>query len=123
MTAVLTAQRQATQRLIDENPVSIVIRREEFVQAATGGRVAQSTTLPSFQGRIVPTKRQLATRQDEAGRLRLSHWTLIAPWSADIRAETDTFTALGRNFRVTGVIQRRLAGEIYTVHASLEEVS
>jgi hypothetical protein len=121
MSAVLIARRLATERLIGENPVSIVIHREVTVPDLAGGNRLASSTTPPIHGRIVPTKRQMVMRQDEAGIARFFAWTLIAPWAADLKVG-DTFFAQGQNFRVERVVWRSLAGEIYAVHAVLEEV-
>ena len=123
MNAFLTARRQATQRLIDENPVSIVVRRQESIPDAAGGSTLMLSALTPFHGRIVPVGRRAASvRWDEAGKMHLFDWTLIAPWDADVRLG-DTFSVRGQNFRVDRVVHSRFGGEIYAVHAMLEEVS
>ena len=122
MTGVLAAKRQATAWLIAENPAEIIVTRREFVQSADGGRTEQVTVLSAFQGRLVPTGRQGASvRWDEAGKMHLFDWSLVAPWSADVEVG-DTFLANNRNFRVLRVVQRKYTGEVYSVHAELEEV-
>ena len=123
MNTFLTAMRQATQRLIDENPVSIVVRRQESIPDAAGGSTLMLSALTPFHGRIVPTKRQSAAlHRDEAGKIHLSNWTLLACWNVDVRVG-DICSTGDRNFRVDRVVQRRFGGEIYAVHAMLEEVS
>lgn len=118
-------QRLANRRLIDENSVSITIRREELVSAPDGGRVLQVSILPPFQARLVPSKVQKRKIQDEGGELQTSAWILIAPWNANINAGsgiTDTFQAFERNFRISQVTPRKFAGQVYAVHAAVEEM-
>lgn len=123
MNTFLTAMRQATQRLIDENPVSIVVRRQESIPDAAGGSTLMLSALTPFHGRIVPVGRRAASvRWDEAGKMHLFDWSLVAPWSADVEVG-DTFLADKRSFRVLRVIQREYTGEVYSIHADLEEVS
>lgn len=117
--------RRANQQLIDENPLAVVIQREEFVQALDGGRVSRVQTFPPFWGRLVPSKQQTGVSQTESGEIQRSAWVLIAPWDADIRAGsgvTDTFQGYGRNFRVVRVIPRRYREQLYAIHASIEEM-
>jgi len=121
----INVQRKANQLLIEENSVVITIERTAFVQNASGGRDEQVSVLPSFRGRIVPSKQQTRKVQDEAGEMQTSAWVLIAPWNAEVRAGSgiiDTFQADGRNFQVMRVIPRRFANQIYAIHAVLEEV-
>ena len=123
MSSALAAKRQATAWLIAENPNEIAITRREFVQNADGGRTEQTTVLPAFQGRLVPTGRQAASmRWDEAGKMYLFNWTLVAPWTADVKLG-DTFAVRGRLYRVERITERRYRGEVYSIHAGLEEVS
>jgi len=128
MTAkILLALREATSRLIAENPVEITIHRIEYVDDGAGGRVKQESDLPPFTGRLVPSRlSQVRISRNEAGGIQTSAWTLIAPWDADLRAGSDVvdmFTVDGQSFRVSRVVIRKYQGQITKIHAVLEEVS
>ncbi len=121
----LKALRAANQRTIQENPVDVTIHRVLFLPDGAGGRQKQEEDIPPFQGRIMPSKQQLKKRQDEAGEMQISAWTLIAPWDADIKAGSnviDTFQVNGRSFRVVRVIPRKFIGKAYSIQAVLDEV-
>lgn len=124
----LEALRDATARLIAENPVQIVIHRVEYVENDDGGRVKQESDLPAFTGRLALSRQQAVQHyQNEAGGLQVSAWTLIAPWgAADLKAGSDvedTFAVSVRTYRVTRVVPRAYQDDVYAVHASVEEVS
>ncbi|HHY95088.1 MAG TPA: hypothetical protein GX513_08780, partial [Firmicutes bacterium] len=77
-------------------------------------------------GRLVPSRSRTFGRQTEAGLVQLAPWLLLAPWDADVRAGSDvedTFTVGGRRYRVVSMIRRAWLGEVYGLHAELEEVS
>jgi len=125
---VLQALRKATEQNIAENPVTVVIRRKVYVQNASGGRTEQTRALPPFQGRLVTTKQLPRVYQPEAGMHQaVSGWALIAPHDADLRWGSDVVDEFklvdGRSYRVVRVIPRGYNGEIYAVHALLEEVA
>jgi len=124
---VIEALRVATERNISENPLTISAQRTEFLQDASGGRTAQVSTLPPFQGRLVTTKQLPRASQLEAGlHQTVAGWVLIAPYTADLRwgsGVMDKFTAGGRSYRVVRVIVRSFAGATYALHALLEEVA
>jgi len=119
--STLQALRDAHARAIAENPVDIVIHRVEVVDDGAGGHSKQETDLPPFVGRVVPSRTQLRMSVTEAGQLQTFDWLLLAPHDADVRVG-DTFTAHGKVFRIKRVIDRRLAGEVFAVHAYAEEV-
>lgn len=117
--------RDGTVKLISENPTTITIHRTEYKDDGAGGRYKDERDLPSFVGRLVPSKQQVQKRQNEAGEMQSSGWTLIAPWDADIRAGSDVedaFLVKGKLYRVTRAIKRAYQGEVYAVHAAVEEL-
>lgn len=121
----IEVQRSATKMIIAENPVEITIVRKIYVNLPDGGREEQARTLPPFAGRIVPSKQQVSKSRSEAGETQTSNWILISPWDTDIKSDSsvvDTFQAIGKTFRVTRVIPRRLRGLVCSTHAILEEV-
>lgn len=121
---VVRALRQATRRSIEENHLEIAITRTQFTEDNAGGRQQHSVTPAPFLGRIVPVKQQVRYDRNEAGPFIETRWMLIAVHYADMRAEpdvVDVFKADGRSFRVARVIPRRLNGELYAVHAMLQE--
>jgi hypothetical protein len=123
---VLESLRDATVLLIAENPISITVRRVELKDDGAGGRYKEESDLASFAGRLVPSKQQVQKHQNEAGEIQFAGWMLIAPWDADVKAGSDmedTFIADNQKYRVERVIQRRYQGDVYAVHAVLEEVS
>jgi len=119
--STLQALRDAHTRAIAENPVDIAIHRVEVVDDGAGGNLRQEIDLPPFVGRVVPSRIQPRLNVTEAGQLRTFDWLLLAPHDADVRVG-DTFTAHGKVFRIKRVIDRRLAGEVFAVHAYAEEV-
>lgn len=123
----LKALRDSTARSIQENPVEITIHRIEFVDDGAGGRMSQESVLSAFTGRLVPFRQSRQNNsQNEAGQLQAAGWILIAPWDATLKHGSDiedTFAVDGRTYRVVRVIQRMWQGEIYAVHAVVEEVS
>lgn len=122
----IEALRDATVRAIAENPIQVVIHRVEYQDDGAGGRIKFEVDLPAFTGRLVPSRSRSFGYQTEAGLVQLAPWVLLAPWDADLRAGSDvedTFAAGGRRYRVVRVIPRAWRGEVYTLHAELEEVS
>lgn len=123
----LQALRDATIRAIQEHPAEITIHRIEYQNDGSGGRDTQESDLAPFTARLVPSRQDRQIRlQDEAGKMQLSGWILIAPWDADIRHDSnveDTFIVAGINYRVLRVIPRKINGAIYAKHAVVEEVS
>lgn len=122
---IVKAQRHATARCINENPLGVVITRRTFVQHADGGRAEQTSVLPAFTGRLVPRKRVPRFVQDEAGLRQTSELLLLAPHTADVRAGTevlDSFTANGKQYRITEVVPRSYRGQVYSVHVHVEEM-
>jgi len=123
----LEALRDATTRMIAENPLQVAIHRVEYADDGAGGRSpSQETDLPAFTGRLVPSRRQSdRSFQNEAGLRQESKWLLMTPWDADIKSGTsvtDTFTAKGILYKVTKVIPREYRGELFAIHAEVEEV-
>lgn len=127
MNALINVQRKATIALIVENPIAIVIRRKTYVlNAATGGREEQIIILPAFTGRIVPSKHQPKKIAEESGVALTSAYILIAPWNANVRADSDildSFNAGNKEYRIVRVIPRKYGELTYSIHAVLEEVS
>ncbi len=122
----IEALRDATTRAIAENPVQVAIRRVEYADDGAGGRVKAEADVPVFAGRLVPSRFRGLSRQNEAGTVQLAPWVLLAPWNADVRAGSDvqdTFEAGGKRYRIVRVIRRAWQGEVYALHAELEEVS
>lgn len=120
--STLKALRDAHARAIAEDPVEITIHRVELVDDGAGGHIKQETDLPPFTGRVVPSRTQPRAVVTEAGPLSTFDWLLLAPHDVDIRVG-DTFVAREKTFRVRRVVDRRLAGEVFAVHAYLEEVA
>jgi hypothetical protein len=122
----IQALRDIAIRLIAENPIQVSIHRVEYVDDGAGGRIKQESDLPAFVGRVVPSRQgQGQNYQNEAGGLLVSDWLLIAPWDADLRAGsgiTDSFATGSHTYRVTRVMPRGYHGELYAIHAILEEV-
>jgi len=126
--SALKALRDATARSIQENPIEIAIHRVEYVDDGAGGRVSQENDLPAFVGRLAPSgqSHRHDQSQNEAGIIQTADWMLIAPWDADIRHGSnveDTFTVEERKYRVMRVIPRKWKGNVYAIHALVEEVS
>ncbi len=126
MNKVLIALREATLRLIAENPAEITVHRVEYVDDGVGGRMKREGYLPPFAGRLVPSRQAIRTSRDESGGLQTSAWMLIAPWTTDLRAGSDVLDAFevnGQKYQVARVTKRTYQGETIGFHASLEEVS
>lgn len=123
---VLEAMRDATARIIAENPVSITVHRVEMKDDGAGGRYKEESDLASFAGRLAPSKQQqVQKRQNEAGEIQFAGWMLIAPWDVDVKAGSDvedTFLAKGKHYKVIRVMPRAYQGEVYAVHAAVDEV-
>ena len=123
----LQALMDATIRTINEHPAEITIHRLEYQNDDSGGRDTQESDLAPFTARLVPSRQDRQIRlQDEAGKMQLSGWILIAPWDADIKHGSnveDAFTAAGVKYRVLRVIPRKINGDTYAIHAVVEEVS
>ncbi|MEX0975041.1 MAG: hypothetical protein WD024_06835 [Bacillota bacterium] len=125
MRAVLEDLRKSTEILIAENPVQVAVHRVQSVDNGAGGRTPQPSDLPAFTGRLVASRRYQRV-QDEAAVARVAEFALLAPYNADLKDGSnveDTFTAGGKAYRVTRVIPRKWDGQVYSVHALLEEVS
>lgn len=112
--------------LIAEDPVSISIHRVAYRDNGRGGReVASETDLPAFTGRLVPVSPG-RRRQSEGELAQAAEMLLLAPYDADVRADSlteDSFASGGRKHRVRSVRDRRWAGEVYARHAEVEVVS
>jgi len=123
---VLETLRDATTRLIAENPVEITVHRVTYVDDGAGGRIKEETDLAPFVGRLVASRREVRSLADEAGAVEVARFLLIAPWDADLQAGSDvqdSFETDGQTYRVRQVIPRAWQGQTYAVHAAVEEVS
>jgi hypothetical protein len=132
MTAVsqLSILRADTARLIDENPVEITVHRVTWVSDGAGGRVKSfDSDLPPVTVRLVASQRsvqQVEQSQSESGLTTVSAHALIAPHDADLRYGSDVedaFALGGKAYKVARVVPRKWRGQVYSVHAVLEEVS
>lgn len=122
----IEALRDVTARMIAENPVQVVVHRVEYLDDGAGGRVKLESDLPAFAGRLVPSRSRAFGRQTEAGLAQLAPWVLLAPWDADLQSGSDvedTFTVGSRCYRIIRVTRRAWQGEVYALHAELEEIS
>jgi len=123
---VLETLRDATTRLISENPVEITVHRVTYIDDGAGGRLKEETDLAPFVGRLVASRRDVRSLAGEAGAVEVARFLLIAPHTADLRAGSDvedTFEVGGRQYRIRQVIPRAWQGDVYAVHAAVEEVS
>lgn len=113
---------------IAENPVEITIERKEKKPKGGGREIVKSTVGP-FTIRIFAQKGKsigvvtLATtpgiRQEDRT------YAFLADAGADIRCSPeaqDEFTAYGKRFRVTTVMERHWKGELVSKDGTLEEV-
>lgn len=127
MNPVLKALRDANIRLINANPVIVIIHRVEYSNnESSGGRSKSEADLPTFTGRLVPSRRMGHYILNEAGGQQREGWTLIAPWNANLNHGsdvTDTFELDGRIWCVRRAFYRCYQGEPYAVHADVEDVS
>lgn len=119
--SVVDTLRKAYEWLIRENPVSVTLHRTEKIDDGAGGWIPREFELPSFDGRLIPSRVQMQEQTNEAGTLRLSAWSLLAPWTADLQVG-DTFTANGQTFRIRRVVRRKHGGSDYGLQANLEEM-
>lgn len=122
----IAALRDATARAIAENPIVVAVHRVEYADDGAGGRVKLESDLPAFTGRLLPSWFRGLSRQNEAGTVQLAPWVLLAPWNADLQAGSnvqDTFEAGGKRYRIVRVIPRAWQGQVYALHAELEEIS
>jgi len=122
MSAALQALRSANARLISDNPVAVVIRRAENVPASDGGVERRETMLPSFFGRMVARRVAPSISQDEAGALRHSSLTLIAPDTPRLVAGDVALVGSVR-YNVMDVALRSWQSSVYAQHAAVERVS
>lgn len=116
------ALRAAHLRVIFEDPVTATITRTEKVDNGVGGWEENELTFQTTV-RIVPTHDKPFTKTNEAGQLRLSGWSVLAPWESDLRDGDELSTNDGRTFNVIRVVRRSYAGQIYAVQGMLEEVT
>lgn len=114
---------------IAENPVEIMIERTEKKPQGGGRKITKSTTGP-FTIRIFMQKGRLmanVTAATTAGiRQEERAYAFLAEADADIRCTpeyADEFTAYGKRFRVTEVVERHWQGELTSKDGTLEEVS
>ena len=129
MDRAVAALRQATQEIINLNPVDITINRVTYAPDGAGGQQALApVALAPFTARLTPSL--AGTREgllrDEAGVEQWAGWDLMCPHGADIQASStvkDSFTALGRDFEVVRVVPRKVNGDIYRITALLRELS
>ncbi|MBT9134804.1 MAG: hypothetical protein DDT38_01546 [Firmicutes bacterium] len=118
---VLAALIAANGRAIAVNSTSVVVQRTEVRPAADGGVQKIIFRLGPFQGRLIPRKGNLTSRQDEAGIFVSSGWVLVAP-GTPLLLTGDVALIGGKDYTITRVLQRVYAERIYAQHADVEEV-
>lgn len=101
------AGREQTLALIDQNPVSIVLRRRLKVADGAGGFVPEPSEiyLPTQRGRLV--RQSSSTRYAVDGHERVHLYTLVLPPEGDV-LEGDVFDLDGRDYEVLHVHESRL---------------
>lgn len=114
---------------INENPVEITIERTEKKPKGGGREIVKSTVGP-FVIRIFNQKGKdlgLVTLTQTAGiRQENRTYAFLADAETDIRCSpecADEFTAYGKRYRVTNVVERYWQGELTSKDGTLEEVS
>ena len=104
--AELVMRRRAVRAFIDADPAFVSIhRRVPPHRTPAGGLVSTpDRVLPEQKARIVQTKRRYddGLKVLEAGLITDSRYLLICNYTMDVE-ETDTFTWLGKKYRVTGI--------------------
>ncbi len=122
----LRSRRDATRRLIAENPVQVAITQTVLVADGAGGRIEQTRSLAPFAARLFSVRRVLRQVQEEAGKRQAKEWLLLAPSDAVVRADSSSdsrFVVNGKTYMIKEVLPRSYCREIYAQHIILEEVT
>lgn len=133
MASVAAALRRAHQALIAQNPVEITISRTTLASNNAGGYAApvavpQASPITARVYEEQPLQNGSRVETDLPGQVqREKRWGLLAPDTADLKADPQTmdeFTLVGMgHFRLTSVVPKRHAGELYGYQAELEKVA
>jgi len=123
--------RQQQSVLINKNPTSIVINRITRTRSDDGGETETPSTLAVQTVRIyAPKTKQINVRitntTDSGFHIKRSI-KMICQYNADVKAESevylDTFTAYGRTYKITDVIDHITQSQICFKESQIEEVA